>query len=152
MRVSPTLGCGYQEEEGCGAGAVQLMLRCSGEGTVGGGPSLTSPSFSTDIRLRVRAEYCEHGPALEQGVASRRPQALARQLDVFGFCCLINWHQQMKDLTQSLHSKGFYPMWIFQWMRRNCLFLKVFPTFIALIRSEERRVGKECRSRWSPDH
>ncbi|KAK2488967.1 hypothetical protein MC885_010864 [Smutsia gigantea] len=36
------------------------------------------------IRLRVRAEYCEHGPALEQGVASRRPQALARQLDVFG--------------------------------------------------------------------
>ncbi|XP_052025021.1 DNA-binding death effector domain-containing protein 2 [Apodemus sylvaticus] len=37
-----------------------------------------------DIRLRVRAEYCEHGPALEQGVASRRPQALARQLDVFG--------------------------------------------------------------------
>ncbi|KAL4665777.1 hypothetical protein H8957_012145 [Semnopithecus entellus] len=37
-----------------------------------------------DIRLRVRAEYCEHGPALEQGVASRRPQALARQLDLFG--------------------------------------------------------------------
>ena len=22
----------------------------------------------------------------------------------------------------------------------------------ALARSEERRVGKECRSRWSPDH
>ena len=21
-----------------------------------------------------------------------------------------------------------------------------------LVRSEERRVGKECRSRWSPDH
>ncbi|KAM4825743.1 DNA-binding death effector domain-containing protein 2 isoform 3-T3 [Thomomys bottae] len=40
--------------------------------------------WDTDIRLRVRAEYCEHGPALEQGVASRRPQALARQLDVFG--------------------------------------------------------------------
>ncbi|XP_075393142.1 DNA-binding death effector domain-containing protein 2 [Tenrec ecaudatus] len=46
-----------------------------------------SPSegkVTCDIRLRVRAEYCEHGPALEQGVASRRPQALARQLDVFG--------------------------------------------------------------------
>ena len=25
-------------------------------------------------------------------------------------------------------------------------------TFIAPIRSEERRVGKECRSRWSPYH
>src|SRR5690348_18172562 len=26
-----------------------------------------------------------------------------------------------------------------------------FPTDV-LLRSEERRVGKECRSRWSPDH
>src|SRR3712207_9233214 len=23
---------------------------------------------------------------------------------------------------------------------------------VTLVRSEERRVGKECRSRWSPDH
>ena len=28
-----------------------------------------------------------------------------------------------------------------------CLFFMMYP-----IRSEERRVGKECRSRWSPDH
>ena len=27
-----------------------------------------------------------------------------------------------------------------------------FPQDIALLRSEERRVGKECRSRWSPYH
>src|SRR2546430_13453877 len=26
------------------------------------------------------------------------------------------------------------------------------PTVSALLRSEERRVGKECRSRWSPYH
>src|SRR5204863_9900428 len=26
------------------------------------------------------------------------------------------------------------------------------PKFFACLRSEERRVGKECRSRWSPDH
>lgn len=51
----------------------QEMTRPTSEGKV-----------TCDIRLRVRAEYCEHGPALEQGVASRRPQALARQLDVFG--------------------------------------------------------------------
>src|SRR5437762_11857935 len=25
-------------------------------------------------------------------------------------------------------------------------------TFRAMMRSEERRVGKECRSRWSPEH
>ena len=24
--------------------------------------------------------------------------------------------------------------------------------YVKLLRSEERRVGKECRSRWSPDH
>ena len=29
---------------------------------------------------------------------------------------------------------------------------KSFPKSIALRRSEERRVGKECRSRWSPYH
>src|SRR3989344_9653150 len=28
----------------------------------------------------------------------------------------------------------------------------VFQDFKLLSRSEERRVGKECRSRWSPDH
>ena len=32
-------------------------------------------------------------------------------------------------------------------------FLKVFTDAImASVRSEERRVGKECRSRWSPYH
>lgn len=40
--------------------------------------------MTCDIRLRVRAEYCEHGAALAQGVVSRRPQSVARQLDLFG--------------------------------------------------------------------
>src|SRR2546430_9817997 len=31
-------------------------------------------------------------------------------------------------------------------------FLGISPTSKILIRSEERRVGKECRSRWSPYH
>ena len=31
--------------------------------------------------------------------------------------------------------------------------LRTFMTIaFSAIRSEERRVGKECRSRWSPDH
>ncbi|XP_074786473.1 DNA-binding death effector domain-containing protein 2 [Athene noctua] len=37
-----------------------------------------------DIRLRVRAEYCEHESALRRGVASTRPRGPGRQLDVFG--------------------------------------------------------------------
>ena len=29
---------------------------------------------------------------------------------------------------------------------------KMFPGYVLIHRSEERRVGKECRSRWSPYH
>ena len=40
--------------------------------------------------------------------------------------------------------------------KRPCLCKKDVPGFIAnklqVLRSEERRVGKECRSRWSPYH
>src|ERR1044071_3634058 len=28
----------------------------------------------------------------------------------------------------------------------------IYPTLVGMARSEERRVGKECRSRWSPYH
>src|SRR2546427_9077714 len=35
---------------------------------------------------------------------------------------------------------------------RLCLNTKPYFQFGPLDRSEERRVGKECRSRWSPDH
>ena len=31
-------------------------------------------------------------------------------------------------------------------------FWKILPYLVVLVRSEERRVGKECRSRWSPYH
>src|SRR3712207_7761618 len=36
----------------------------------------------------------------------------------------------------------------------GAIFVDVWKTtpFMALLRSEERRVGKECRSRWSPYH
>ena len=40
------------------------------------------------------------------------------------------------------------------WVRSRRWVLLIGPTSIALVlvRSEERRVGKECRSRWSPYH
>ena len=34
----------------------------------------------------------------------------------------------------------------------NLLFVVIVPLIFLSIRSEERRVGKECRSRWSPYH
>ena len=33
-----------------------------------------------------------------------------------------------------------------------CLLLVAMPILNVVARSEERRVGKECRSRWSPYH
>lgn len=38
----------------------------------------------SDIRLRVRAEYCEHEPVLRQNVMSNKQNPLERQFDVFG--------------------------------------------------------------------
>ena len=37
------------------------------------------------------------------------------------------------------------------WGAGNNFVLTAIPLFV-LLRSEERRVGKECRSRWSPYH
>src|SRR5256885_5248589 len=45
-----------------------------------------------------------------------------------------------------------------QTIAKNAFFFNLFGTLFAifgvaaLVRSEERRVGKECRSRWSPYH
>uniref|UniRef100_A0A2D4M792 TRADD-like N-terminal domain-containing protein n=1 Tax=Micrurus spixii TaxID=129469 RepID=A0A2D4M792_9SAUR len=40
--------------------------------------------FLSDIRLRVRAEYCQHEPVLRQNVISNKQNHLERQFDVFG--------------------------------------------------------------------
>uniref|UniRef100_A0A8C3SID2 TRADD-like N-terminal domain-containing protein n=1 Tax=Chelydra serpentina TaxID=8475 RepID=A0A8C3SID2_CHESE len=51
-------------------------------------PCLSSPPLSVplppDIRLRVRAEFCQHEPVLQQNVLSNKPHRLERQFDVFG--------------------------------------------------------------------
>ena len=55
-------------------------------------------------------------------------------------------------LTQTkimLNKKGF--MFGFSAMMMICLLEVVFSSY-GVTRSEERRVGKECRSRWSPYH
>ena len=39
----------------------------------------------------------------------------------------------------------------FAYVRENSIYAAVFAG-LGLLRSEERRVGKECRSRWSPYH
>ena len=41
---------------------------------------------------------------------------------------------------------------VVQWIGKRKLHGRVRVAFIEESRSEERRVGKECRSRWSPYH
>ena len=59
-----------------------------------------------------------------------------------------NWkeHPKVLELKAKLENKKVRDSlrWIFE--------LAVTLVFAALVRSEERRVGKECRSRWSPYH
>ncbi|XP_042296588.1 DNA-binding death effector domain-containing protein 2 [Sceloporus undulatus] len=44
----------------------------------------TPTKVTCDIRLRVRAEYCEHESVLRQNVMSNKQNQLERQFDVFG--------------------------------------------------------------------
>ena len=65
------------------------------------------------------------------------------------------------SLTQQAESSGFSYAWIFD---SHVLWKEPFPLLTLMaantrrmhlgtcVRSEERRVGKECRSRWSPYH
>ena len=51
-------------------------------------------------------------------------------------------------LALFLRFNGEIPSYYFN-ILKNLMGLEIF---ISLVRSEERRVGKECRSRWSPYH
>ena len=41
------------------------------------------PFYFPDIRLRVRAEYCQHDNALEGNVFSNKPELIERQFEKF---------------------------------------------------------------------
>uniref|UniRef100_G3VH38 Death effector domain containing 2 n=1 Tax=Sarcophilus harrisii TaxID=9305 RepID=G3VH38_SARHA len=82
--VVPLMGPEVPWEGKAGGRGLRAEERASGEGSASPASPRPSPCFPADIRLRVRAEYCEHGAALAQGVVSRRPQSVARQLDLFG--------------------------------------------------------------------
>src|ERR1051326_3755223 len=61
------------------------------------------------------------------------------------FACQRAFEAQVVDVTEisfSLHATR----------EKHSAFNAVYPFPINLNRSEERRVGKECRSRWSPYH
>ena len=62
-----------------------------------------------------------------------------------------------KSLPIDLHTDSKYVMtgineWIANWKQRGWKTANKKPVKNQELRSEERRVGKECRSRWSPYH
>ena len=64
-------------------------------------------------------------------------------------------HTLLDDMAETLEEAGGVGLAAPQVgiLRRVCIVLNEDDEIIELInRSEERRVGKECRSRWSPYH
>ena len=58
--------------------------------------------------------------------------------------------KKLKVYKVNTHKKTVIALWVL--LAVSFLFA-VYKNFTAIdIRSEERRVGKECRSRWSPYH
>ena len=63
--------------------------------------------------------------------------------------------EQIIEATDSLHAYGTYSLdktFDDAGEDGENSFLERYTGFDDLCRSEERRVGKECRSRWSPYH
>ena len=62
---------------------------------------------------------------------------------------LTDWYRQNKRILPWRDQNNAYYTWVSEIMLQQTRVEAVKPYFR---RSEERRVGKECRSRWSPYH
>src|SRR5258706_10008633 len=66
---------------------------------------------------------------------------------------VLDWRQgQPMELTRFLRIAIGVTAALGQFHRRGLIHKDIKPANILVDRSEERRVGKECRSRWSPYH
>ena len=95
---------------------------------------------ATHTSLGMNAE-CLDGVLQPRSAASLPADYNGEQLLQFALC--QNRVVSFDDLGGSLHETSFLPASSTPWQSLLC---------VPLVRSEERRVGKECRSRWSPYH
>ena len=58
---------------------------------------------------------------------------------------------KISEMTRQSWIESTFPEWG-TWLVEDIENEVVAPGNVAMWRSEERRVGKECRSRWSPYH
>ena len=126
---------GQRHRRGIGAKSVQRLLS-----------SLRSflDFLIIEGELKVNVAKDVHGPK-----ASRK---LPQTLDVDQVNLLLNFKT---DTADAMRDKAFMELFYSSGLRLselenlNCNAVELDEAFV---RSEERRVGKECRSRWSPYH
>src|SRR5258708_39579446 len=104
-------------------------------------PSAVAILISAVVSLTLTPMMCarllRHRPESEQG---RFYRAAGRFIDamIVRYGAMLNWVLDRQTAT----------LWVFV----GTLALSVILYAVVPKRSEERRVGKECRSRWSPYH
>eukprot|EP00058_Branchiostoma_floridae_P025224 XP_002610714.1 hypothetical protein BRAFLDRAFT_202645 [Branchiostoma floridae] len=76
----PSSICSYKPQEPADMGPSGKR---KARGTGGGVQKKPANVFSTDIRLRVRAEFCQHDTALQGNIFSNKPSELERQFERF---------------------------------------------------------------------
>ena len=77
----------------------------------------------------------------------------AKKPDIF-YKCLESWKKNLPDFEIiEINEKNFD---MEKHLAKNKFFRECYErrlwAYVSTTRSEERRVGKECRSRWSPYH
>ena len=93
---------------------------------------------SKTLELRKKIDLAEAGRNLRDSADKERDERIAEYGDALD--ALQTKHAE-ENTTQKAHE-----------MFDKVFYSKEFKTDYNFNRSEERRVGKECRSRWSPDH
>src|SRR3989442_14677201 len=139
------------------AGIDVQVLSFGSPGPQGFGADVAVP-MARDANDRLSQAIQKH-PARFAGFAAlptADPKAAVDELErcvtQLGFKgAMIHSHQQ----GEFLDAKKYWPMW----ERAEKLGVPIYlhpalphPAVVKAYRSEERRVGKECRSRWSPYH
>src|SRR2546422_11276587 len=102
--------------------------------------------------IRTHRELALENLALRQQLAvwkSRQPRPRLTAMDRIFWVVLSRlwkgWRNSLQvvrpETVVGWHRQGFRRYWAWE-----------YPCAASALRSEERRVGKECRSRWSPYH
>src|SRR5260370_25097749 len=144
-----------------GRGALQSHQGQSADDEAGGGrgtresdafrsQSILTPDHHQECARKPSARYwfCIRENAMSTNLNTIRD--LAEREYKWGFVTSVEEERVPKglneDIIRLISAKKNESEFMLQWR------LKAYQHWASLERSEERRVGKECRSRWSPYH